>query len=748
MNEVNDAILFSVKIDQSEAIKQSAELSKEISDLVAKQKELTAAGEQNTEAFVENAAILRSLKKEQSDVNRQIDNSVKSFDAANGSIEQQRANLSILTQQYNKLSKEERENVDVGVKLQKQIKGLSDELKRNESAIGDNRRNVGNYGQAMHEALAMVGKSNGVIGQAVGAFDSLNMVMKMNPFGIILTVVGLLIAAFSKLQPVVDYIEQAMGGLSAVMDTLATRGTILVEAFQKLLNGDFSGAADTASKAFDGLTEATEKAYEAGKKYVQVQQEIEDGMDLFKISAAEQEKQIAKLQAQLRDRTLTEKQRLAIANEITKIEKDRSKTELDLLQKSLDNEKERLILQLKNKGVAVENLKTTEALVKAAQDNVLQDNLFKPLIEAQVAFTNAEKESIALTEKVAVRRNQIIEAETEKKKKAAEELAKIEEKMAKDFDKIITDFEKSSNDSSKKYWNEIKQRRQNQKIEEENMYAEKQAALINSLADGMITQKQYDDAILQMNLDRLEEEKQQAITNFNDTREIELKIAETKLSIKQRSVSENQRLNDVEIKSNIAAAQAAQGLLTNLANVFDEGTEIQKAAALANVGINLGTALANITATSSAPTPDNLATGGISGFIKYATFLSQVLAAIGTAKNVISGAAAGGGQFYTKGPTLLLVGDNPSGRERVSVEPIGSRGKTIVNRNSNLVAMAGGGSLITDGGATYASVTQQINSQIDFKEMIKNIPAPVVKVSEINRVNENVLKSVNVSEVL
>ena len=41
---------------------------------------------------------------------------------------------------------------------------------------------------------------------------------------------------------------------------------------------------------------------------------------------------------------------------------------------------------------------------------------------------------------------------------------------------------------------------------------------------------------------------------------------------------------------------------------------------------------------------------------------------VGTSKKVRS--FAKGGQFITKGPETIVVGDNPSGREKVTVEPI------------------------------------------------------------------------------
>jgi hypothetical protein len=162
----------------------------------------------------------------------------------------------------------------------------------------------------------------------------------------------------------------------------------------------------------------------------------------------------------------------------------------------------------------------------------------------------------------------------------------------------------------------------------------------------------------------------------------------------------------------------------------------------------LGTSIANLTATTSSPlSADNLLTGGAAGFLKYAAFITQVIASINSAREIIGGAAAGGGTFYTKGPTLMLVGDNPTGRERVTVEPIGAKGKTWVNPNSNLVAMAGGGTLIADGGASLSRVTQDTNRMFGMNDLFKNMPAPIVKVTDIERVNNNRDRTIKVSQL-
>ena len=60
-------------------------------------------------------------------------------------------------------------------------------------------------------------------------------------------------------------------------------------------------------------------------------------------------------------------------------------------------------------------------------------------------------------------------------------------------------------------------------------------------------------------------------------------------------------------------------------------------------------------------------------------------------------ASGGGGNFVTRGPQLMLVGDNPSGREKVTVEPLGAKGQTRMNGAKNLIKMAGGGSVTTTG---------------------------------------------------
>jgi hypothetical protein len=63
--------------------------------------------------------------------------------------------------------------------------------------------------------------------------------------------------------------------------------------------------------------------------------------------------------------------------------------------------------------------------------------------------------------------------------------------------------------------------------------------------------------------------------------------------------------------------------------------------------------------------------------------------------------AAGGGTFVTTGKTNLVVGDNPGGRELVTVTPLSGKGQTRMG--GGLIAMAGGGQVVVDAGGGYTT---------------------------------------------
>ena len=143
--------------------KELAALSKEkekegqlTDDQIAREKELTANIQTSNVELASQKDELSKVNAERRAAVKEVQNYKTAQDAELGSNERMKAQLKILTDQYNALSHEERENTEAGQEMGKNIKDLTDKLKSNESAVGDNRRNVGNYSESIQDALGNV----------------------------------------------------------------------------------------------------------------------------------------------------------------------------------------------------------------------------------------------------------------------------------------------------------------------------------------------------------------------------------------------------------------------------------------------------------------------------------------------------------------------------------------------------------------------------------------------------------------
>jgi len=142
---------------------------KEASKNLADQKKLLASAKKKEIDLSKDELI--SLQKERAEMakNRNEAKLIAQIKSSQkGSIEQLRAKLGLVTIAWAKLSEEERNNSDRGARLIESKKQITEELKREEKATGDARRNVGNYSESVKEAIremrlekeALVSKNN------------------------------------------------------------------------------------------------------------------------------------------------------------------------------------------------------------------------------------------------------------------------------------------------------------------------------------------------------------------------------------------------------------------------------------------------------------------------------------------------------------------------------------------------------------------------------------------------------------
>lgn len=170
-------ILLKIQVDETQARK---ELAKNQADLQAVKEQIQAvnkqykAGEIDLKEYGEQSSRLRTvqkdLRKQGRELTKTIENSVKATRSAEGSNNRLRAILSEVTREYNQLSREQKFNTEEGREQARVIREISDELKRTEKALGDNRRNVGNYTDALS---GMKGGFMDVVGSILGPAGAL-----------------------------------------------------------------------------------------------------------------------------------------------------------------------------------------------------------------------------------------------------------------------------------------------------------------------------------------------------------------------------------------------------------------------------------------------------------------------------------------------------------------------------------------------------------------------------------------------
>lgn len=132
--------------EQIEKEKQlQKEYNKEMKEGTISREEYNREMELSRTRITQYSAQVRALRKE-------VQNNIKTENELKGSLTQLRAALSNLTAQYDKLSQAEREGAK-GNQLQTKIKAITDQLKGAEEETGRFYRNVGNYEEAIKNAI-------------------------------------------------------------------------------------------------------------------------------------------------------------------------------------------------------------------------------------------------------------------------------------------------------------------------------------------------------------------------------------------------------------------------------------------------------------------------------------------------------------------------------------------------------------------------------------------------------------------
>lgn len=154
MAEEREVRIVDIQLNYESTVRGLADLEKKIIAAKEAQEEMQKSMKQGgmseeeynrqTEALVQNRAALAQLTRERAKMQKELANQMKMEKEQVGSLNAMRAELSILTAQYDEMGEKMR-GTEVGEKLAQDINTLTKEIKKAEEATGRYYRNVGNY---------------------------------------------------------------------------------------------------------------------------------------------------------------------------------------------------------------------------------------------------------------------------------------------------------------------------------------------------------------------------------------------------------------------------------------------------------------------------------------------------------------------------------------------------------------------------------------------------------------------------
>lgn len=280
----------------------------------------------------------------------------------------------------------------------------------------------------------------------------------------------------------------------------------------------------------------------------------------------------------------------------------------------------------------------------------------------------------------------------------------------------------------------------------------------------VIKSTQYDEQF-NARMEQLMLQKQIELENVNLTENERLIIIaeynKKEVELERERVEQKKELRDAEISITASAFTTLNNLAILFSNEQEELAKFSKIGALINIGANTATAISGLIATAFAPDASNLATGGLAAYAKIAAGVVAITSNMLQAKAIVNSFEEGG---YTGDGASNEVSTNLGSKPytyhkseyvipaRVLGTPQGNmlaaQAESMRLGMSNPMPYIGG---MFDGGFTARSAGQDANTTISnnamLQQLLGNLPTPVVRVTDINKVQGDAIRVTQTSSL-
>lgn len=168
MAELNDEVVLSIKVSYDKAFSDIAKYEQQIKNLKLANESLDKTNAAQAKQYEINRAAIKECEYSMRVLRKEVQNNIRAEQANENSLKKLRAQLSLMTKQYDELKESER-NGALGKALQADINKVTKELKDAEAGTERFYRNVGNYENALKNVLGLNNSfGNSIMGLARG----------------------------------------------------------------------------------------------------------------------------------------------------------------------------------------------------------------------------------------------------------------------------------------------------------------------------------------------------------------------------------------------------------------------------------------------------------------------------------------------------------------------------------------------------------------------------------------------------
>lgn len=521
----------------------------------------------------------------------------------------------------------------------------------------------------LKNAIVQMTGFNKVLAGGIKGVNGLKVAFAALGIGAIIAVITTLVAAFAKLDSMMEKLEVVLGaikgGFDAVLDTLALLGSALI----KLFSGDFKGAAEDATNAIAGFNDRLVEGVKVGAEVAKMNQKLEDSEIALIETQAKLKRSIAENRELMSDENATIAEKINALNQARQVSEEYYNNEIRLAKDRLkilkleastavemsdgqrraiaeasaaldeleaSRAKEQRTLNREEKRISAErdqrNREAFEKRKAAIEENIKYELdrltlLGQLTYEKELEFLNKRLTAKLITQKAY--ENELLKLQLEYQKKAED--AKIaQSKIDDELNKEIAALEKENLEdelaANKRY------------------LTQRNTDLLNQLAQNQITETEFKDMADAEKMLALEEELAILELHGQDTADVLLKQAELEVSINKNKNEQLMADDEALYNARVGLAQAGADIMGSLTQLLadEQGKQsaVAKAAALAQLGIETamafvdGLRIAQRTALTS-PAP------GLTFAAFYASQVASILSVVNKAKGILGGGGSG-----------------------------------------------------------------------------------------------------------